>query len=87
MGKLFAMSLVDIFVIEASLVTPLVQQHTVALPPAPVMLAVIAFGLLCGLPEVLLATPLAVVAIVLVRLLYVEAVLGKKEEAMIHGED
>jgi predicted PurR-regulated permease PerM len=43
--------------IEASLVTPLVQQHTVVLPPALVMLAVVAFGLLFGLPGVLLATP------------------------------
>jgi predicted PurR-regulated permease PerM len=64
--------------IEGYLVTPLVQQQAVALPPALVILAVVAFGMLLGLPGVILATPLAVVVMGLVNMLYVEDILGKK---------
>lgn len=64
--------------IEGNVVTPLIQQKEVSLPPVLVLFAVIAAGLLFGLLGVIVATPLVVVAMVSVKLLYVEDVLGKK---------
>lgn len=62
--------------LEANLITPLVLRQMVELPMAVTLFAVLAMGLLLGPLGVLLATPLAVVAHVLVRTLYVEDVLG-----------
>ena len=62
--------------VESNLVTPLVQRQTVRLPPALPLFAVVVFGLLFALPGVLLATPLAVVAFVAVKKLWVRDTLG-----------
>ncbi len=64
--------------IENRLLVPLVQWKAVALPPALVILAVVALGLLFGLLGVLVATPLTAVLMVWIRMLYVEDVLGKR---------
>lgn len=71
--------------LEGNLVTPLIQQWQVSLPPAVVILSIVAFGLVFGVPGVILATPLAVVVMVLGGMLYVEDVLGKK--VVIPGRD
>jgi predicted PurR-regulated permease PerM len=63
--------------IEANVFTPLVQRTTVSLPPALVVLAVVASGYLFGIIGVFIATPLTAVALVWIKLLYVEDVLGK----------
>jgi predicted PurR-regulated permease PerM len=60
--------------IEGHLILPLAQKWAVALPPALSLLGIVAFGLLFGLIGVLFAMPLLVVAMVLVRKLYVEAI-------------
>lgn len=62
---------------EGNMVTPLIQRRMVSLPPAMVILSLIAFGLIFGIPGIILATPLAVVVMVVVGMLYVEDVLGK----------
>lgn len=64
--------------LEGNFVTPLVQERTVALPPAMLLTAQLIGGILFGLIGVLLATPLAVAVIVLVQTLYVEDVLGRR---------
>jgi predicted PurR-regulated permease PerM len=56
--------------------TPLVQRRTVALPPALTIAAQVLLGVLLGGAGVALATPLTAAALVLVRTLYVEDVLG-----------
>ncbi|MBC5784043.1 AI-2E family transporter [Ramlibacter sp. USB13] len=61
--------------VEGNLVVPLVQRHTVHLPPAVGVVSVVVAAGLFGLTGVLLATPLAVVAMLLVKALYVEAAL------------
>jgi predicted PurR-regulated permease PerM len=61
--------------IEGNLLMPLVQRWAVELPPVLGITAAVIFGLLFGLPGVILASPLMVVAMVLVRKLYVEGVL------------
>ncbi|MCH8569432.1 MAG: AI-2E family transporter [Balneolales bacterium] len=64
--------------IESNVLTPLIQQRMVHIPPALVILSVVAFGLLFGIAGIILATPLAVIAMVLIGMFYVEDVLGKK---------
>ena len=63
---------------EANVVTPLVLRQMVALPMAVTLFAVLAMGVLFGPLGVLFATPLAVVAYVVVRMIYVEDVLGDR---------
>lgn len=62
--------------VEGNVLMPVVQRWAVALPPALGILAVVIFGLLFGLPGVILAVPLMVVAMILVQELYVDAALG-----------
>ncbi|MEX0661896.1 MAG: AI-2E family transporter [Balneolaceae bacterium] len=70
--------------IESNILTPLIQRHMVYIPPAVVIISVVAFGLVFGIAGIILATPLAVVAMVLVGMFYVQDVLGK--EVTIPGE-
>ena len=71
--------------IESNLLTPLVQRQTVSLPPALTLFAVVGFGLLFGPLGVLFATPLAVVAFVAVKQLWVRDALGEAVEVPGEG--
>lgn len=62
--------------IEGNFLTPLIQKHAVSMPPAVLLSAQFAMGLFYGLFGVLLATPTAVVVIVLIQMLYVQDRLG-----------
>ena len=62
--------------LEGYLLTPLVQQKTVSLPPALTLTAQVLLGVLIGTGGIVIATPLTAVAIVLVRMFYVEDLLG-----------
>ncbi len=64
--------------IESSLLMPLIQARVVALPPAFTLFALVIGGWLFGIIGVLFAMPLAVVLMVLVKMLYIEDVLGKR---------
>lgn len=64
--------------IDGYVFTPLVQERTVSLPPALTITAQLLFGVLAGTIGLLFATPLTAAALVLVRMLYVEDVLGDK---------
>jgi len=66
--------------VESNLITPLVQRQAVSLPPAITLFAVVAFGLLFGPLGILFATPLAVVAFVAVKKLWVRDALGEPTE-------
>lgn len=65
--------------VEGEILVPLVQKWAVSMPPALAVAATIGFTILFGLPGALLATPLAVVAMILVRKLYVEEYLEQAE--------
>ncbi|MDP3231902.1 MAG: AI-2E family transporter [Myxococcales bacterium] len=67
---------VGIQALENYLLTPLVQKKTVSLPPAVALLAQVVMGALAGGIGVVVATPLAAAALVVVKRLYVEDVLG-----------
>lgn len=56
---------------EGYVLTPLVQQYAVDLPGVVLLFSLLAFGILFGALGVILAAPLAVVAYVLVKRLYV----------------
>jgi predicted PurR-regulated permease PerM len=70
--------------IESNLIMPLVQRRLIEIPPALLLFALLAIGLLFGMIGVVIATPLTVVLYVLVKKLYVREVLG--EETQVPGE-
>ena len=57
---------------------PLIQHRAVDLPPALILLAQVLMGVTAGPLGVIVATPLAAVALVVVRMLYVEDILGDR---------
>lgn len=63
--------------LESQLVIPIVQSRAVALPPAVLVLALLAAGPLFGFLGLLLATPIAAVVTVAVRTLYLGDTLGE----------
>jgi predicted PurR-regulated permease PerM len=63
--------------LQGNVLQPMIQKHAVDIPPAVLLFAVLAFGLLFGFLGVLLAAPLTIVAYILIRRIYVEAILGK----------
>jgi predicted PurR-regulated permease PerM len=62
--------------LESYLITPLIQERAVSIPPAVLISAQVIMGILAGAIGVLMATPLAVTLIVLIQMLYLEDVLG-----------
>lgn len=77
--------LVAVQQLQGNLVMPLLQNKMVDLPPAITIFGIIAAGILFGVAGVLLATPLTIVVLVLVRRLYLRedqhAVLGSGDAA------
>lgn len=67
--------------IEGNFLMPSVQKWAVELPPVLGITAAVIFGLLFGLAGIIFATPLMVVAMVLVEKLYVEDVLENRQGA------
>lgn len=65
--------------LESYVVTPIVQQKAVSLPPAFTVFIQLLFVVLAGPLGLLLATPLAAAGLVIVRGLYVQDVLGDHE--------
>jgi predicted PurR-regulated permease PerM len=63
--------------IEGNVVFPLAEHRTVSLPPALGLFAIVAAGVLFGPLGLMLGFPLAVVAFVLVKKLYVRETLGQ----------
>jgi predicted PurR-regulated permease PerM len=63
---------------------PLLQNKMVDLPPAVTIFGIIAAGILFGIPGILLATPLTIVALVLVRRLYLHE---DRQEVLDSGDN
>ena len=61
---------------EGYLLTPLVQRKAVLLPPALTITAQVLLGVTVGALGVMLAAPLTAAALVVIKMLYVEEVLG-----------
>jgi predicted PurR-regulated permease PerM len=69
---------------ESSVLTPLVQLKTISMPPVLTLIAQIVLGVLLGIMGLVLATPLAASVLVIIKMLYVEDVLGDSLE--VQGE-
>ncbi len=63
--------------LQGNFLQPMIQKRAVDVPPAVLLFAVFAFGILFGFLGILLAAPLTVVVFVAVRRLYVIDMLGK----------
>ncbi len=63
--------------LQGNFLQPMIQKQAVDVPPAVLLFAVVAAGLLFGFLGVLLAAPLTVVVFVLVQRVYVKTLLGK----------
>jgi len=70
--------------LEGFVVTPLIQQRAVALPPVLVISSQILFAVIFGFLGLLLAVPIFAVLFVLVKMIYVEDILGRRIE--VKGE-
>jgi predicted PurR-regulated permease PerM len=62
--------------IEGNIITPMIQERAVMMPPALLIGMQVLFGALFGLPGLILAAPLTVVGMIAVNTLYIEDVLG-----------
>ncbi|MEJ5979523.1 AI-2E family transporter [Novosphingobium sp. PS1R-30] len=63
--------------LQGNFLQPMIQKHAVDVPPAVLLFAVVAAGVLFGFLGVLLAAPLTVVVFVMVQRVYVRTLLGK----------
>lgn len=75
--------LVAVQQVQGNLVMPLLQNKMVDLPPAITIFGIIAAGILFGVAGVLLATPLTIVVLVLVRRWY----LGEDKAEVLESGD
>ena len=66
--------------LEGNVLTPIVQMKTADLPPVLTLTAVVAMGILFGPLGVLVATPLALVGMLLVQELYIHDVLERQPQ-------
>lgn len=71
--------------LEGNVITPLVEQSAVDVPPAGTLFAIVAGGVLLGPLGVMMAAPLLVVTLVLVKKLWVRDTLH--EDTSLPGED
>jgi predicted PurR-regulated permease PerM len=69
---------------ESNVIFPLIARSVVNIPPALALFAIVAGSVLFGSPGLIFGFPLAVVAYVLVKKLYVRETLG--EETSVPGE-
>ncbi len=67
--------------LEGYVTTPMIQQRSIQMPPALLITAIVAAGLLSGFLGILLATPMTAVLLVFVQRFYFEDVLGDEPES------
>jgi predicted PurR-regulated permease PerM len=70
--------------LDGFVISPLIQQRAVSLPPVLVIAAQLLLAVLFGFLGLLVAVPLVAAAFVLVKMIYVEDVLGRRVE--VKGE-
>ncbi len=71
---------IAIQMVENYLITPLIQEQNVDLPPVAIIIGQIVMGILSGLIGVMLATPILALLKVVLEKLYVRDLLGKAGE-------
>lgn len=73
--------------LQGNFLQPMIQKQAVDVPPAILLFAVVAAGLLFGFLGVLLAAPLTVVIYVLIQRIYVRTLLGKDIRIAGQGDE
>lgn len=73
-----ALLFLGVQLVEGYVLQPMIEAKAVDLPPALVIVMQLVFGTLFGFAGVALATPLAAALAVLVKMLYIEDVLGDR---------
>ena len=73
---------VGVQIIESNVITPLIERETVELPPALTVVFQLGLGALVGGLGLVLATPLLAVIVVVVQLVYIQDILGDKEDGL-----
>lgn len=71
-----ALLFVAVQTIEGNVIAPMIQKRTVDLPPVVTLLSQTVLGTLFGPFGLILATPITAAAMVLVRMVYIETILG-----------
>lgn len=69
-------------IVESYLLDPIIDRKTIYLPPALTITAQLIMALFAGLLGVTLATPFAAAMVVLITMLYVQDVLGRRDIAV-----
>ena len=64
--------------LDGFLITPLIQHRAVAIPPVLIIAAQLLLAVIFGFLGLLLAVPITAVVFVLVKMIYVEDILGRK---------
>lgn len=64
--------------LESYVVTPLIQQEKVSLPPALIIAVQLLFGVLFGILGLALATPIAAASMTIIRLVYLQDYLDRE---------
>ena len=72
---------VGVHLVEGYILVPMVQRRVVHLPPALTLSAQVILGFLAGFMGLLFATPLVAAGLVIVRMVYIEDVLGDHPSA------
>jgi len=70
---------IGIQAVESNILTPLVQKKMVEIPPALIIVGQLLLGVFSGTLGLILATPIMVVSMVLVKMLYVHDALGDED--------
>ena len=71
--------------LEGNLISPLIQKRTVKLPPIVTLLSQTVLGTLFGPMGLILATPITASALVLVRMVYQQKILGDEPNASMEA--
>lgn len=67
---------VGIQAVESNVLTPLIQKKMISFPMAMILIAQVVLGLFTGVLGVILAVPLVAVLVTLIKMAYIEDVLG-----------
>ena len=76
-----ALGYLAVQMVDAYVLTPLIDRESVELPPVVTILAQLLLGILFGFVGLLVASPLTASVMILVKMLYVEDVLGDRVTA------
>ena len=69
-----------IHMLEGYLIAPMLQRHFISIPPALVLIGILASGFLFGTLGVVVATPLTVAAFIAIKVFYIRDALGERTE-------